>query len=153
IRGDPSITWADFDESAVKLSCGGTGTYPRCDEPHRLAEYRGLATIPSLPSEPFGIAVDPVGEHGFVTHFTTGVVSLLYAPRSVTASPALLDANTNLWTQSNQTGTFGAAGVAVRRPGDALGLVYVTSNSEARVSMVHTVDQGMGGNGLPRAIL
>lgn len=153
VRGDPSITWADFDEGAVKLGCGGAGNFPRCDEAHRLAVYRDDATIPSLPAEPFGIAVDPVGEHGYVTHFTTGVVTLMYAPHALGSTPALLDAATNLWTQSNQTGRFGAAGVAVRRPGDPLGLVYVTSNAEARVSMVHTVDMGMGGNGLPRASL
>lgn len=153
IRGDPSITWADFDEGAVKLGCGGLGAFPRCDEAHRLAVYRNDATIPSLPAEPFGIALDPVGEHGFVTHLTTGVVTLMYAPHALGSTPALLDANTGLWTQSNQTGAFGASGVAVRRPGDPLGLVYVTSNAEARVSMVHAVDMGVGGNGLPRASL
>src|SRR5262249_37718475 len=138
---------------AVKLGCGGTGTFPRCDEPHRLAVYRNDESIPSLPAEPFGIALDSIGERGFVTHFTTGVGSLLYAPPPTRPTPALPDALTRLWTRSNQTGAVGASGVAVRRPGDPLGLAYVTSNAEARVSIVHTVDQGVAGNGLPRATI
>ena len=150
VRGDPSITWADFDTGTVQLDCGGVaGGFDRCDEAHRLARIRNDGDLPSLSTEPFGLAIDAVGQHGYVTHLTTGTVSLIAAPNQVGSFPVLADEVSNLWGISILNGTLGSVGVAARTPGDPDGLVYVTSQSEARVSMVHAVDHGVDENGLP----
>jgi hypothetical protein len=138
VRGDPSVTWMDFDSSTQTMSCGGAGDFPRCADTHRLARLRNDATLIGLPEEPFNIHV--AGDNLFVTHFTTGYLSLFSAPAQVGSQPMLQDTIRNLWTQ-NIVGLLGAAGVA-SRPGDPSGLVYVTSRQEARVAMV-TVSTGV----------
>ena len=40
VRGDPSITWIDFDEAAGQVDCGSSGTYTRCSPEHRLTRLR-----------------------------------------------------------------------------------------------------------------
>jgi hypothetical protein len=147
VRGDPSVTWMDFDTATGTTSCGGSGDFPRCAETHRLARLRNDATLPGLPQEPFTLHV--AGEHVYVTHFTTGFLSLFSAPRTVGSQPMLQDTARNLWAQNNVTGATGSAGVAAR-PGDPSGLVYVTSRQEARVSMVTTSAAEPGEDGLPR---
>src|SRR5262249_42862039 len=37
VRGDPSLTWMDFDTSSGQMTCGEGGSFIRCDEEHRLA--------------------------------------------------------------------------------------------------------------------
>lgn len=149
VRGDPSITWADFDSQNPQLTCGGTTAFPRCDEPHRLARMLNDATLPSLSSEPFGIAVDTANQHAFVTHLTTGEVTLIAAPNTVGSSPVLANSFANLFSFSFIDGTIGAVGVAPRLPGDPRGLIYVTSRSEARVGIIHAIDSGTDAAGRP----
>lgn len=141
VRGDPSLTWVDFDASAGTMDCGGSGAFPRCDEPHRLARIRDDATLPVLPIEPFDVAVDPLRGHVFVTHLTTGQVTLGSAPSEVGSTPLLEDINSVLWGLNRLDGSLGAVGIAPRLPNDPRGLVYVTSRSEARVAMVHAAGE------------
>jgi DNA-binding beta-propeller fold protein YncE len=135
VRGDPSVTWMDFDESSGTMRCGESGSFPRCAEDHRVARVRNDATLPSLTPEPFNMFLDPVGENLFVTHFTTGFVSLFSVPGQVDSTPLLQDILTSLWAPSRTTGLIGSSGVAAR-PGDPLGLVYVTSRYEARIALI-----------------
>jgi hypothetical protein len=138
VRGDPSLTWMDFDMDSGRMNCGpGTG-FTRCDEAHRLARLRNDLNLPVLPPEPFYLAVDGPNEHVFVTHFTTGQVSLASAPSEVGSSPILQDTLSTLWNLTI-IGSLGAVGIAPRLPGDPSGLVYVTSRVEARVGIVHAV--------------
>jgi DNA-binding beta-propeller fold protein YncE len=153
VRGDPSITWATFDSATGALDCGGTGDFPRCDEPHRLVRFRNDATLPSLSPEPFDIAIDPLNERAYASDLTSGHVTLMSAPRDIEKPPILEDAIGSLWALNTLTGTLGAVGVAPRLPGDPRGLVYVTSRSEARVSLVHAVDGPPDANGRPTATL
>jgi len=138
VRGDPSVTWMDFDTQAQTMDCGGTDQFQRCADTHRLARLRNNALLVGLPEEPFNLHV--AGDNVFVTHFTNGYVSLFSAPAQVGAQPMLQDTIKNLWAQ-NVVGLAGAAGVA-SRPGDPSGLVYITSRQEARVAML-TVSDGI----------
>jgi DNA-binding beta-propeller fold protein YncE len=136
VRGDPSVTWADFDGTA--LQCGGSGDLPRCAENRRLDVLFNDPELGALPSEPFMVYADGDAEHVFVTHLTTGLVTLLNAPRNG-AAPQIHDVLGGLFS-ANSGGVVRAVGIAARQPGNRDGLVYVTSSSEARVSTVHVVE-------------
>lgn len=140
VRGDPSVTWADFNPDAGTLDCGGQGDFTRCTDTHRLTHVRNDLAFPNLPPEPFNMAI--AGDHLLVTHFTSGYVSLVSAPPSASAEPILQDTITTLWVASRITGLSGAAGVAPR-PNDPSGLFYVTSRQEARVAMVGVAEGGL----------
>jgi DNA-binding beta-propeller fold protein YncE len=135
------------------MSCGGSGTTPRCDEPHRLARFRGDSTLPVLSPEPFDVAVDVPGQNVFVTHLTTGEVTLVSAPIEVGSTPVLEDSIASLWALNRVSLTVGAVGIAPRLPGDPRGLVYVTSRAEARVAMVHVVPGPPTSTGQPTEAL
>lgn len=130
VRGDPSITWVDYDVGAGTLSCGGTGTSPLCDGEHRLDSV--VTVESSLFSEPWGVHVDSGNEYVMVTHLTEPVVTLLDAPASG-AAPTITDVAGGLFSQNPESGVRGATGVAGRLPGTPGDLVYVTSRAEARV--------------------
>jgi hypothetical protein len=150
VRGDPSVTWMDFDPQTGTMSCGGDGEFHRCAETHRLARMRNDPELPSLTSEPFNVAVS--GDRVMVTHFTTGIVSLVTAPPVLAGDPMLQDWIVSLWEESRVTGLFGAAGVAPR-PNDPSGLFYVTSRQEARVAMVGVAPGGPDLEGRPTAAI
>jgi DNA-binding beta-propeller fold protein YncE len=147
VRGDPSITWADFDTATGTLSCASGSGFKRCDEEHRLARLRNDSNYPSLPPEPFDVYVDAASQHAFVTHFTTGFVTLVQAPADLTRAPMLQDTITTLWAP-NQSGLLGAVGVAAR-PNDPWGLVYVTSRQEARVASLAVAEGPTDAQGRP----
>lgn len=101
-RGDPSITWADFD--GTTLHCvAGSDPYPLCDDAHRLTSLNNDPDLAVLPDEPYAVFADVVhpvnamGEplsldhvtaptHGFamVTHLASGAVTLIDAPADST---------------------------------------------------------------------
>ncbi len=142
VRGDPSVTYIDFDEASPDLECGGSGDLPRCDDAHRLSAQReDEETLGSLPGEPFYVSFDEQ-DHVFVTHLTSGLVSLVRAPTaSATPTdfpppPMLMHSVNNLWAPSIADGSLGAAGIAPRNPAEPGGLIYVTSPREARVATV-----------------
>lgn len=131
VRGDPSLTWLDYDATAKNLECGGSGPIPRCDKEHRLTSMRGDDEIGRMASEPFGLLVDSVGGFVVLAHLTQGAVSLASAPTNGDA-PVLSDGLGNVFDRDPQTRVSSALGAAARVAG---GRVYVTSRSEERVQM------------------
>lgn len=130
VRGDPSVTWIDWDDAAGQLSCGGGQGLPLCDDAHRLTRVRGDATLPPLVEEPYGIAADSVGQFAIVTHLTSGTMTLVDSPKA--GVPSVVDAISGLFA-SDVNGFRGASGVAPRVDG---GIVYLTSHTDPRVHMV-----------------
>ncbi len=129
VRGDPSLTWADYNAGSKELSCGGGGSVPRCDEDHRLSRMRNDDSIGSMASEPFGLYVDEVGGFVIMTHLTQGAVTLADAPKDG-SPPILSDVVGGIFRPDNLTNVSSALGATARTPG---GRVYVTSRSEERV--------------------
>jgi DNA-binding beta-propeller fold protein YncE len=139
VRGDPSVTWMDFSPSAGTLDCGGSGSFPRCDDRHRLQTIRNDEDLGVLLEEPFGMAIDGAREHVIVTHLTRGDISLVYAPLDPAQPPTLQDRLTGIWA-GNANNVVSAVAAAVRKPGDPTDLFYVTSRAEARINVVRAVD-------------
>lgn len=129
VRGDPSVTWAEWDGAARSLSCGGGQGFDLCDDDHRLTRMRNDEDLPELPEEPYGIYVDSVSEYAAITHLRSGTVSLVDSPAAGT--PMLSDAIGGLFN-GNFPGTTGIAG---RLPG-ADNILYVQSRAEDRVQML-----------------
>lgn len=148
VRGDPSVTWIDYNASARNLDCGGSGALPACADANRLSQLRDDLELPSISDEPFGVYVDSDNGYAMVTHLTAGTVTLIDSP-SDGAPPLLADAIGGLFAPDPSTGARGAVGVAGRTPGDEDGLVYVTSRSEDRVQMLYV---NRPANGLPRIV-
>jgi len=130
VRGDPSLTWVDWD--GQDLACGGDGDYPECDDQHRLTQLRGDEDLSGLPDEPFSLFVDSGNGYAVITHLTTGAVSLADAPPDG-APPVLSDALGNLFAPDPNTNVRGAVGAAGRLPGTPNDRIYVTSRTESRV--------------------
>lgn len=139
VRGDPSVTFIDFD--GTRLDCGGSGDFPRCDAAHRLDEIRDNADeLGGLSIEPYSVYVDPIAELGYVTHLTSGQVTLFEAPSDGETRPRIADVLTGVWTPSGDTGEVGATGIAARLPGDPRGLVYASSRRESRIITFRAAD-------------
>lgn len=149
VRGDPSVTWVDVTVPAggkPQLDCSKdvettSGLSTSCDKPHRISTvFRTTFPPPAvpeeavdLPAEPFGLALDPVLELGYVTHLSTGHVSLLDL-RATNPEPRAIDFRSGFFT-ANTAGDLTAFAVEPRTPGDANGFVYLTSRTSARVAM------------------
>jgi hypothetical protein len=132
VRGDPSISWLDWDVAGQTLSCGGSGSLPRCDADHRMTQMRDDLDLPTLTDEPFNVFVDSTNGYAMVTHLTTGAVTLVDAP--VDGSPPILaDTIDGLFAANGSTGIRGAVGIAGRTPGADGDIIYVTSRSESRI--------------------
>ncbi len=133
-RGDPSITWADWD--GERLSCTASREANAvCDDAHRLSFVFNDDDVASIPEEPFGVMADSEGEFIMVTHFGWRVdaVTLIDSPKSPTDSRPVqvTDVVAQLFAPDPLTGHRGASGIAGRNgPGD---LVYVGSRTEDRV--------------------
>ncbi len=144
-RGDPSLVWADFDAAAEELVCSSSGEVnPRCDSSHRLDQLRDDPESLTLAEEPFGIHVNSATGHLFLTHLTTGNVTLATSPPDGSDDPLLVDVKGGFFA-SGTNGIRGAVGVAARSQNDPNDLVYVTSRAESRVQMLHVEEPGDGG--------
>ncbi len=139
VRGDPSVTWVEWDGAARALSCGGGQGFELCDGDHRLTRLRDDAELPELPAEPFAVYVDSVAEIAVVTHLSSGTVSLVDSPSAGT--PVLADAVSGLFGGSGTA--RGATGVAGRQPGDG-NIIYVQSRTEDRIQMVSIAREAGG---------
>lgn len=151
VRGDPSLTWADFDTVARRIDCGESGEFPRCDDAHRLDRYLDDDELPAMPTEPYGLYVDAAGGLAYVTHLTSGFLTLATAPADEGSRPQLVDFLGELF-EPNSRG-IRASAVAARVPGDPSGLVYVTSTSEARVATAYVAYGKSGADGEARPVL
>ena len=137
VRGEPSLTWLDFDPSSNAFDCGGSGDFPRCDDHHRLTHLFDDPTGTPLVSEPFGIHVAS-GDHAVaVSHLSTGAITLADAPPNRDRAPVLTDLRTGFFSPNPSTGVNGAVAVAGRRPNSLHDLLYVGSRGEARIQMFH----------------
>jgi len=141
-RGDPSLTWIDYDREKRDLSCGEEGRFPECDDAHRLVQLHDDPDLPTIADEPFGLFVDSgnASRDGYVvvTHLSNGAVSLASAPYDGGA-PELADAIAGLFQADASTGVRGTTGVAGRLPGSENDRIYVTSRTDTRVQTLIVV--------------
>jgi len=150
VRGDPSITWIDYDETGRQVDCGAVGTYARCSQEHRLTRLRGSSDELAIPPEPFFLSVDGDGETVMAAHLTSGAVTLIDAPRvGGGLLPMIHDVDQSFWVPVGANGLVGAVGVATRSPGNPGSLYYVTSRFEARVAALNVARGRLGPNGRP----
>ncbi|HUQ07680.1 MAG TPA: hypothetical protein VM261_34535 [Kofleriaceae bacterium] len=138
VRGDPSVTWAEWD--GAELSCGGGQGFELCDDEHRLTRMREDEDLPEMAEEPYGIYVDSVSQVAFVTHLSSGTVSLVDSPSAGT--PVLADALGGLFA-GNGNARPGGTGIAGRAAGDR-NIVYVQSRTEDRIQMLTVARQDGG---------
>jgi DNA-binding beta-propeller fold protein YncE len=129
-RGDPSITWLDFDGS--RLHCTDDQGFAICDEKHRLSYVQNDPDLALVPDEPFDAYADSAGQFAVVTHLSNGSVSLIDSP--IDGDAVVTDVVSGIFAADPLTGARGATGVSAR-PGTAPdgGTVYVASRSEDRV--------------------
>ncbi len=154
-RGDPSITWLDWD--GTSLGCNAKGdSFPLCDDPHRLSFVGNLSTQtqsgcdPSqnplcttlIADEPFNAFADSAGQFAVVTHLTTGAVTLIDSP--IGGDATIADVAQNLFLPDPTTGLRGATGIAGRTPGVTGDIVYVGARSENRIQQL-TVGRPVNG--------
>src|SRR5262249_21989646 len=136
-RGDPSITWGDYDGAGPRLTCSAAaGAAPPppfglCDDAHRLVHLRADPNEITISDEPFDVFVDSANGFGVVTHLTSGSVTLISLPKDGT--PVLSDAIGGLFGADPVTGLVGASAVAGRSPGAPDDIVYVASRTEGRI--------------------
>jgi DNA-binding beta-propeller fold protein YncE len=131
VRGDPSITWADWSGAGKRLSCAdGDGTYQLCDDAHRLTRMRNDSALPALFDEPFDVFVDSANQYAMVTHLSSGSVTLVDSPKA--GAPILADSVGGLFNP-DAIGSLGASAIAGRDPGSPDDIVYVASRTEDRI--------------------
>jgi hypothetical protein len=172
VRGDPSITRVDVNTAGAKptLKCFDTpsGTPPGCDSNWLVQNYdctqNGGASSgncqmfanpttpstiskPSLPTEPFGLALDEgtlsngnAYHRLLVSHLSGGQVSIIDVANS--SNPQLLYVSSPFF-QADTTMRHGAFALAPQHPGQASSLWYMTSNIEATVSVFRVADVGV----------
>lgn len=140
-RGDPSVSWVDFD--GEKLSCSSAEGFALCDEAHRLFAVHDSPDLGVLPDEPFRAVADSASGLAFVTHLSTGAITLIDSPAGRNATIA--DIATGVFAADPSTGLRGSTGVAIR-PSSVGSIVYVGSRSEDRVQ---TFTVGRPGNAEP----
>jgi DNA-binding beta-propeller fold protein YncE len=165
VRGDPSITWVDVvhdtsdsatlrcegESVAIPGTAGAAGTtLVRCTGANRMSRYcsNGARTCDpslelSLPTEPFGVALDATLGFLFVTHLSRGEVTLVDVRNPAGQSPAVVDVRTGLF-DADATGLSGAFSIAPRKSGDVGGLVYVTSRNASRIATVTVSGDRLG---------
>lgn len=129
-RGDPSISWADYNGQA--LSCVASDEqFALCDDTHRLTTVRNDSTLGSIPNEPFSVFADSTNGFAVVTHQSAGAVTLIDSRAGADAQ--VVDIKAGLFAQDATTGIRSATGVAGRSPHSANDIIYVGSRSEDRI--------------------
>jgi len=147
-RGDPSISWVEYDGTTLTCAPGSEG-YALCDDAHRLTYVQNDPDLAPLPDEPFSTFVDSVGQFAIITHLTSGDVSLVDTEPGRDA--IITDVAVGLFNPDPLTGLTGSTGVAGRTPSMPDDVVYVGSRSEDRIQ---TMTVGRPANGeLPFLLL
>lgn len=155
VRGDPSITFIDVDLSrdpnaSGMLSCYDKGhviparpTSPIACDIDFLAQQFYCQGLPNctlginnagptqLPTEPFGMVVDPTRDRLLVTHLSSGQVSVLGL--DWTPSGALISTSMPFFPLDS-SGRHGAFALAKQRPDDPASPWYLTSNLNPEIS-------------------
>lgn len=132
-RGDPSITWMDWDGSKLVCTKSG-GSNALCDEDHRLSYVHNDPNLFLLPDEPYNVYVDSDDDFAIVTHLTSSGITLVDSPRDGNAMIA--DVMLGLFQADPLTGLFGTTGVAGRGPTGPDDIVYIASREENRIQTV-----------------
>lgn len=155
VRGDPSVTFIDWD--GTKLVCDDGGdTYAFCDDVHRLLSLRNDDNLGALPEEPFRVYAEAARDAGgadasyaILTHLNSGDITLVDTRRD--RQPVIADVARSLFLGSSLTAPGGTAIAGRPNGGDGSPtLIYAVSRSEDRVQML-TVQPAVG-NGLPYLI-
>lgn len=128
-RGDPSVSWLDYD--GERLSCSSGEGFAMCDDAHRLYAVHNAPDLGVLPDEPFSVFADSDNNFAVVTHLATGAVTLIDSPAGGNATIA--DVATGVFA-ADAAGLRGSTGVAGRRANGTT-VVYVGSRSEDRIAM------------------
>lgn len=133
-RGDPSISWADYD--GTKLTCNTDGEpFGLCDDTHRLtAPANDPNTSSGVADEPFGVFVDAINGIAVVTHQTTGSVSMIDSPYEDVAA-TIVDVRHNVFAGDVLSGLSGATGVSGRLAPNLGSIIYVGARTEDRIQM------------------
>ncbi len=127
-RGDPSVSWADWDGST--LACiPGNKLGRQCDEQHRLTFVLNDDSRPGIPEEPYNAYADSTGQFAMVTHLTTGSVTLIDSPKD-SDQVVVTDVLQGIFGP-DQNGIRGATGIVGSPTGS--GVVYVSSRTEDRI--------------------
>ncbi len=142
VRGDPSITWADYDAGEGLVCENSSSSFPLCDSDHRIVRVKDDAELPALLDEPFLLFNDSQNEYLLSSHLSTGSVSLFSTPADG-SEPQLVDAVAGLFA-GDSSGRRGSVGIAGRQPGTASDLIYATSRSENRVQLLYVDGVGSG---------
>jgi DNA-binding beta-propeller fold protein YncE len=132
VRGDPSITWIDWNDGELSCEDGASG-FSICDDRHRLTLLRDDEELGEIPEEPFRAFADSVGQYAVVTHLTSGIITLVDSPKNGT--PVVADALGGLF-QPGDSLTAGGSAVAGRLPSAQDNLIYVASRTESRVQIL-----------------
>lgn len=140
-RGDPSITWIDWDGQG--LSCSPNQGFTLCDEQHRLQYVHNDPDLASIPDEPFDAYADSSGQFAVVSHLTTGAVTLIDSP--IGGNAVVADVASGLFAADPLTGLRGATGISAR-PSAGGNIIYVASRGEDRVQ---TLSVGRPPNSAP----
>jgi len=130
-RGDPSISWADFDGNSQTLSCvTGSETFALCDDTHRLTTVRNDPALGSIPDEPYSVFADSANGFAVVTHQSAGAVSLIQSSQGNNAQ--IVDIKLALFAPDQLTGIRAATAISGRKSatGD---IIYVGSRNEHRI--------------------
>jgi hypothetical protein len=141
VRGDPSLTYVEWDGQA--LTCSDDSGFALCDDDHRLSHFYDDQSLPQIDDEPYDVFVDSFGQWAAVTHLNNATVTLADMPAGGT--PVLTDVITGLFAADVQ-GRRGSVGIAGRTPGAAEDILYVGSLSESRIQ---TFTIGRPGAGAP----
>jgi DNA-binding beta-propeller fold protein YncE len=128
-RGDPSITWVDWN--GTSLNCNSDDkSFELCDDDHRIADLDNNQNIGLLPDEPFFVWASSAGQYAVVSHFTSGDVTLIDSPIGGKATAS--DLAVGFFEPDVNTGIVGAAGVG-GRPSPSGDIVYVGAATEDRI--------------------
>jgi DNA-binding beta-propeller fold protein YncE len=128
-RGDPSITWVDWN--GTSLNCNSDDkSFELCDDDHRIADLDNNQNIGLLPDEPFFVWASSSGQYAVVSHFTSGDVTLIDSPIGGKATAS--DLAVGFFEPDVNTGIIGAAGVG-GRPSPSGDIVYVGAATEDRI--------------------
>lgn len=131
VRGDPSLTWMDWDAGARKLRCSDDQGFALCDDDHRLVRLRGDDDLPGIPGEPYAVFVDSVANFAAVAHLASGAVSLIDSPPD--GPPVLADAVS--------VGISGGLTAVAGRVAGPDSLLYAQSRSDDRVFLLTVARQ------------
>lgn len=145
-RGDPSITWVDWDPGAARLSCNENGrSFELCDDAHRLSFLLNDSELASIFGEPFAAYGDTAGQFVMVTHLDTAAVTLIDSPRDGAARITDIALEVFL-PDPPMSSNRGATSVLGRTPRADNNLVYVGSRTDDRIQ---TFSVGRPINGAP----